>query len=161
MLYTLSLLTWFFQQNRWQLHNYLFQNFQRFSKRSVQNVQRCSTPTHMSKQNQFYSKKNFTVKSVKGMFCFDSIIACRYNCWLKNICNSTCWQLNFTAVMLSRLFKNNKLNETSKTWELISYTHSPPTNCASYFFENRQCNLLKLSRAAVQSLHFVGEPDQS
>jgi len=104
---------------------------------------------------------NFTVKSVKGMFCFDSLIACRCNCCLKNICNSTCWELNYTSVTLSRLFKNSKLNETSKTWELISYTHSPPTNCASYFFENRERNLLKLSRAAAQSLHLVEEPDQS
>jgi len=102
-----------------------------------------------------------TVKSIKGMFCFDSLIACRCNCCLKNICNSSCWQLNYTTVTLSRLFKNNKLNETSQIWELISYSHSPPTNCASSFFENRERNVLKLRVAAAQSLHLVGEPDQS
>jgi len=81
---------------------------------------------------------NFTVKSVKGvLYSFDSLIACRCNCCLKNICNSTCWQLNYTTVTLSRLFKNNKLNETSQTWELISYSHSPPTNCASSFFRKQ------------------------
>ena len=49
---------------------------------------------------------NFTVKSVEGMFhSFDSLIACRCSCFLQNICNSTYWQLNHTAVTLSRLFK--------------------------------------------------------
>jgi len=47
---------------------------------------------------------NFTVKSVEDVFhSFDSLIACRCNCCLKNICNSTCRQLNHTAVTLSRL----------------------------------------------------------
>jgi len=80
---------------------------------------------------------NFTAKSVKGLFCFDSLIACRCNCCLKNICNSNYWQLNYTAVTLSPLFKNNKLNETSQTWELISYTHSPPTKLRVVFFRKQ------------------------
>ena len=49
---------------------------------------------------------NFTVKSVEDVLhSFDSLIACRSNRCLQNICNSTCWQLNYTAVTLSRLFK--------------------------------------------------------
>ena len=49
---------------------------------------------------------NFTVKSVKGVFySIDSLIACRCNCCFQTICNSTCWQLNCTAVTLTRLFK--------------------------------------------------------
>ena len=105
-------------------------------------------------------ENNFTVKSVKGVFCCDSLIACRCNCCLINTCNSTFWQHNYTTVTLSWL-KKNKLNKTSKTWESISLSHSPPTNCTSSFFENRERNLLKLSIAAAQSFHLVGEPHQS
>jgi len=48
----------------------------------------------------------FTIKSVKGVFySFDSLIACRCNYCFQTIYNSTCWQLNYTAVTLSRLFK--------------------------------------------------------
>ena len=51
---------------------------------------------------------NFTVKSVEGIFhSLDSLTACRCNCFLQNIFNSACWQLNYTALTLSRLFKNN------------------------------------------------------
>jgi len=68
----------------------------------------------VSKQNQFLTQtNNFTVKSVKDMFhSFDSLIACRCNCCLQNICNGTCRQLNYTAVTLSRLFK--KTNWTQR-----------------------------------------------
>jgi len=42
---------------------------------------------------------NFTVKSGEGVFHgFDSLIACRCNCCLQTICNSTYWQPNCTAV---------------------------------------------------------------
>jgi len=48
----------------------------------------------------------FTEKSVKGVFySFDSLTACRCNYCFQTIYNSTCWQLNYTAVTLSRLFK--------------------------------------------------------
>jgi len=42
---------------------------------------------------------NFTVKSVEGGFHnFDSLIAYRCNGFLQSICNSACWQLNYTAL---------------------------------------------------------------
>ena len=93
---------------------------------------------------------NFTVKSVKGMFCFDLLIACRCNCCLKNICNSTCWQLNHTAVTLSRLLKKNKLNATSHTWELIKLYALVTNGLCVVFYENREHNVLKLGIAVVQ-----------
>jgi len=72
---------------------------------------------------------NFTVKSVVGIFhSFGSLNACRCNCYLQNICNSACWQLNYTALTLSRLFKNNW---THRHRFGDSYSHSPPTDCAS------------------------------
>ena len=72
---------------------------------------------------------NFTVKSVEGVFhSFDSLIACRCNDYLQNIRNSTCWQLKSTALILSRLFKNNW---TRRHRSGDNCTHSPPTNCAS------------------------------
>jgi len=96
------------------------------------------------------------------MFCFDSLIACRCNCCLKSICNSACWQLNYTSLTLSRLFKNNKVNKTSQNWELIKlYALTTNELRVVIFFENRERNVLKLSIAAAQSLHRVGEPDQS
>jgi len=61
--------------------------------------------THPSRIN-LTQADNFTVKSVKSVFySFDSLIVCRWNCCFQTIYNSTCWQLNLTAVMLSRLFK--------------------------------------------------------
>jgi len=72
---------------------------------------------------------NFTVKSVKGVFhSFDSLIACWCNDYLQNIRNSICWQLNFTALTLYRLFKNNW---THRHRFGDSCTHSPPADCAS------------------------------
>jgi len=74
---------------------------------------------------------NFTVKSVAGVFhSFDSLIACRCNCFLQNICNGACSQLNYTALTLSRLFKNNW---TQRHWfgDWYSYTQSPSTDCTS------------------------------
>jgi len=98
---------------------------------------------------------NFTVKSVKSVFySFDSSIVCRCNFCFKSICNSTCWQLNYTAVTLSRLFKKqterNKLNATSLVWELIKL-YAPTTNrpCV-VFFKNRERIVLKFGIAAVQ-----------
>jgi len=62
---------------------------------------------------------NFTVKSVKSMFySFDSLIVCRCNCCFQTICDSTCWQLNYTAATCLDVSKN-KLNTTSQVWELI------------------------------------------
>jgi len=54
----------------------------------------------VSTQDQFLTQtNNFTIKSVEDVFhSFDSSIACQCNCCLQNICNSTCWQLNCTAV---------------------------------------------------------------
>ena len=93
---------------------------------------------------------NFTVKSVKGVFhSFHSLIAFRFNCCLQNICNSTCWQLNRTAVTLSRLFKK-ALNATSQVCEMIKlYLRATNWLCV-VFFENRERNALKLGIAAVQ-----------
>jgi len=72
---------------------------------------------------------NFTVKSVEGVFhSFDSLIACRCNDYLRNIRNSSCWQLNSTALTLYRLFKNYW---THRHRFGDSCTHSPPTDCAS------------------------------
>jgi len=95
---------------------------------------------------------NFTVKSVEGMFhSFDSLIACRCNRFLQIISNSTCWQLTHTAVTLSRLFKkNDKLNATSLTWELIKLCTLNTNGLCVVFFENREINVLKLGIAAVQ-----------
>jgi len=74
---------------------------------------------------------NFTVKSVEGIFLsFDSLTACRSNCFLQNISNSACWQLNFTALTLSRLFKNN-WTKRHRFGDWVSYSHSPSTDCAS------------------------------
>jgi len=74
-------------------------------------------------------KNNFTVKSVEGVFhSFDSLIACRCKDYLQNIRNSTCSQLNSTALILSRLFKNNW---THRHRFGDSWTHWPPTECAS------------------------------
>jgi len=74
---------------------------------------------------------NFTVKSVEGIFLsFDSLTACRCNCFLQNISNSACWQLNFTALTLSRLFKNN-WTKRHRFGDWVSYSHSPSTDCAS------------------------------
>jgi len=93
---------------------------------------------------------NFTVKSVKGVFhSFDWLIAFRFNCYLQNICNSACWQLNRTAVMLSRLFKKT-LNATSQVWELIKLYLRATNGLCVVFFENRESNALKLGMAAVQ-----------
>jgi len=124
--------------NRYVFHQLLFQPIQMCKTfRVVPLPLTCPSRINLTQTN------NFTGQSVEGMFCFNSLIACRCNCGLKNICNSTCWQLNYTAVTLSRLVKNYKLNETSQSWELRSYTQSSPTNCASSFFENREGNLLK------------------
>jgi len=72
---------------------------------------------------------NFTVISVEGVFhSFDSLIACRCNDYLQNICNSACWQLNSIALILSRLFKNNWMHRHRFRG---SCTHSPLTVCAS------------------------------
>ena len=72
---------------------------------------------------------DFTVKSVKGVFHrFDSLIACPCNDYLQNIRNSTCWQLNSTALTMSRLLKNNW---THRHRFGDSCTHPPPTDCAS------------------------------
>ena len=69
---------------------------------------------------------NFTVKSVYNVFhSFDSLIACRCNDYLQNIRNSTCWQLNSTALTVSRLFKNNW---THRHRFGDNCTHSPPTS---------------------------------
>jgi len=62
---------------------------------------------------------NFTVKSVEDVFhSFDALIACRCNCCLQNICNSTSWQRNYTAVTLSRLFKKSNWTQchTPGSW---------------------------------------------
>ena len=118
----------------------------------MQNVQPCSILTHVSKQNQFLTQTNsFTLKYVEEVFHrFDSFIACRCNYCLQNICNSTCWQLNYTAVTLSRLFKKNKPNTTSHTWELIKLYALVTNRLCVVFFENREHNVLKLGIAAVQ-----------
>jgi len=93
----------------------------------VQNVQRCSTLTCPSRFN-LTQTNNFTVNSFKGVFhSFGSLIACRCNDYLQNIRNSTCWQLNSTALTVSRLFKNNW---THRHRFGDSCTHSPPTDCA-------------------------------
>jgi len=86
--------------------------------------------TYLSRFN-LTQTNNFTVKPVEGVFhSFDSLIACRCNCFLQNICNSACWQLNYTSLTLSRLFKNNwtKRHRFGDWW---SYTHSPSMDCAS------------------------------
>jgi len=62
----------------------------------------CPTGINLTQTN------NFTVNSVECMFySFDSLIASRCNCYFQTICNSACRQMNFTALTLSRLFKNN------------------------------------------------------
>jgi len=105
----------------------------------------------VSKQNQFLTQTNdFTAKSVKDVFhSFDSLIACRCNCCLQNICNSTCWQLNYTVDAAST-FQKNKLNATSHTWELIKLYALVTNRLCVVFFENREHNVLKLGIAAVQ-----------
>jgi len=74
---------------------------------------------------------NFTVKSVEGVFhSFDSLTACRCNCYRQNIWNSACWQLNSTAVTLSQLFKTNR-TQRHRFGDWYSHTHSPSTDSAS------------------------------
>ena len=51
---------------------------------------------------------------------------------------------------LSRLFKKNKLNATSHTWELIKLYALVTNGLCVVFFENREHNVLKLDIAAVQ-----------
>jgi len=89
--------------DRYVFHQLLFQPIQMCKTFSVVPLPlTCPSRINLTQTN------NFTVKSVKGMFCFDSLIACRCNCGLQNICNSTCWQLYYTAVTLSRLFKKRQ-----------------------------------------------------
>jgi len=102
---------------------------------------------------KFSFAQNFTVKSVEDVFhSFDSLNAFPCYCCLENICNSTCWQINYHAVTLSRPKKTtkSKLNATSQFWKLIKlYTLTPDGLCV-VFFENRVNNVLKLGIAAVQ-----------
>jgi len=74
---------------------------------------------------------NLTVKSVKSVFYnFDSLIVCRCNCCFQTICNSTCWQLDYTAVTLPRLFKKQtERNLTGLGIDKIIRTHHQRTMC--------------------------------
>jgi len=94
----------------------------------------------------------FTVKSVKGVFhSFYSLIAFRFNCCLQNFCNSTCWQLNCSAVTLTRLFKKKKkLNATSQVWELIKLRLRGTNGlCVVFFEEGKQRSEIRHSSCPV------------
>jgi len=71
---------------------------------------------------------NFTIKSVEGVFhSFDSLIAYRCNCFLQNICNSACWQLNYTALTLSELLKITECNVTGLEIDTVIRTRHQRT----------------------------------
>jgi len=145
------------KQNARQLKRCVSYGRQVFHELLFQPMQMCKTfnvvplPLTCPSRINLKQTNNFTVKSVKGVFhTFDSLIACRCNCCFQTICNSICWQLNCTAVTLSRLFKKNKLIATSQTWKLIKLCTFTTNGLCVVFFENRECNVLKLGIAAFQ-----------